>query len=146
MISFVASRQVVRVVLDRRDLDRLEFFGRQLLGSKRGAPIAAIFALFCFFGSAHADQIENSQGLKPPGVQMEDVATAGSAAGFDTRLPPVIPGEDIVHNGRKMKVWSSSGPVPVGSVPVAPQAPSQQATDAQNFAVIVDSRGQPTKP
>ena len=44
-------------------------------------------------------------------------ATAGSDATFDKRLPPVLPGETVTDSGRKMKVWSTSGPVPVGSPP-----------------------------
>lgn len=33
---------------------------------------------------------------------------------YNDRLPPVMPGEEIVtETGQKMKTWSSSGPVPV---------------------------------
>lgn len=44
-------------------------------------------------------------------------ATAGSDASFDKRLPPVLPGETVTDSGRKLKVWSTSGPVPVSSPP-----------------------------
>ena len=76
----------------------------------------------------------------------DDVAVTGSAASFDKRLPPVIPGESIKHNGRSMRVWSSSGPVPVGQVPQAPQAPVAGGNSGgagqlpANVGVIVDNR------
>jgi hypothetical protein len=81
--------------------------------------------------------------VKPELKAAEDVAKTGSAASFDKRLPPVIPGESIQHNGRRMRVWSSSGPVPVGNVPQAPEAPQLPGNVNQNpilpgVGVIVD--------
>lgn len=72
-----------------------------------------------------------------------DVSVTGSAASFDKRLPPVIPGEQIQHNGRKMRVWSTSGAVPVGQVPQPPQAPvigNGNTTIPNLGGVIVDNR------
>ena len=43
--------------------------------------------------------------------------TSASDASFDKRLPPVLPGEIVNDSGRKMKVWSTSGPVPVSDAP-----------------------------
>ena len=40
----------------------------------------------------------------------------------DPRLPPVMPGEEIVtQTGQKMRVWSSAGPVPVNPQPTPQQ-------------------------
>jgi hypothetical protein len=57
---------------------------------------------------------------------------------YDKRLPPVLPGEEIVtEGGRKMRVWSSSGPVPINP----PQQPQQFNGGAPG--VILDGRGYP---
>ncbi len=80
---------------------------------------------------------------EPPHMNSKDVAVTGSAASFDRRLPPVIPGEEIQHNGRKMKVWSTSGEVPVGQVPQPPQppvAPGNNYGQPNLGGVIVDNR------
>ncbi len=42
----------------------------------------------------------------------------------DSRLPPVLPGESVERGGKRHKVISTVGPVPVASVPAAPIAPS----------------------
>ena len=76
----------------------------------------------------------------PAVTQQQDVAVTGAAASFDQRLPPVIPGESIQHNGRGMRVWSSSGPVPVGQVPQAPGAGQPPVQNIPNVGVIVDQR------
>lgn len=57
----------------------------------------------------------------------------------DDRLPPVLPGEEVVtQNGQKMRVWSSAGPVPVN-----PQ-PTPQNLGGNGYGgpdIIVDGRG-----
>lgn len=67
----------------------------------------------------------------------------GSDASFDKRLPPVFPGEEVRDNGKKIKVWSTSGPVPV--------SPPPQPFDTYNgrqlpsgTGVIVDRRREDT--
>ncbi len=83
--------------------------------------------------SAHAD---SSAG---PAVQGADPTPTGKQ--YDKRLPPVLPGEEIVtEGGRKMRVWSSSGPVPVNP----PQQPQQFYGGAPG--VILDGRGYPPPP
>jgi hypothetical protein len=58
---------------------------------------------------------------------------------YDPRLPPVMPGEEIVtETGQKMKVWSSAGPVPVNPQPTPQQLPS--GVNGAGIGVIVDSR------
>ena len=56
---------------------------------------------------------------------------------YDLRLPPGLPGEEIVtERGKKMKVWSSSGPVPVNQQPT----PNSISNPGYPAAVIVDDR------
>ena len=56
----------------------------------------------------------------------------------DGRLPPVLPGEEVVtQTGQKMRVWSSAGPVPVN------QQPTPQPLNGNGYGgvgVIVDGR------
>lgn len=51
---------------------------------------------------------------------------------LDPRLPPVIPGEEVERGGKKMKVWSSSGPVYVQDLNQEPRESPEN--------VIVDKR------
>lgn len=54
----------------------------------------------------------------------------------DPRLPPVMPGEEIVtETGQKMRVWSSAGPVPVN-----PQPTAQQFNNGYGGGIIIDGR------
>lgn len=56
----------------------------------------------------------------------------------DPRLPPVLPGEEIVtESGQRMRVWSSAGPVPVNPRPT-PQ--TLQGNGYGGPSVIVDGR------
>lgn len=60
----------------------------------------------------------------------------------DQRLPPVLPGEEIVtETGQKMRVWSSSGPVPVNPQPTPQPLPS--GFGGAGVGVIVDGRVHP---
>jgi hypothetical protein len=55
------------------------------------------------------------------------------------RLPPILPGEEVVtETGQKMRVWSSSGPVPVNPQPTPQQLPS--GIGGAGVGVIVDGR------
>lgn len=42
----------------------------------------------------------------------------------DSRLPPVLPGESVERGGKRHKVISTAGPVPVAPAPLAPLAPT----------------------
>jgi len=56
---------------------------------------------------------------------------------YDNRLPAVMPGEEIVtEGGQRMRVWSSSGPVPVNPIPT----PQTLNGNGYGPAVIVDGR------
>ena len=58
--------------------------------------------------------------------------------GRDGRLPPVIPGETVeLPSGEKMKVWSSTGPVPIATVPTVGNGYNGGVGDID---VIVDDR------
>lgn len=58
---------------------------------------------------------------------------------YDKRLPPVMPGEEIVtETGQKMRVWSSSGPVPVNAQPTPQSLPSSSANSG--IGLLVDGR------
>ena len=83
------------------------------------------------------DEIERSP-LNPPGV----VLTPGSDAGFDNRLPPVLPGEEVSDGSKTMKVWSSAGPVPVHRAPDPGdgESPGQKLLEKGSIGVIVDQR------
>ena len=66
------------------------------------------------------------------------------APDLDKRLPPVIPGQKIEVSGQKMRVWSTSGPVPVSPVPRPPRnTPDTGRIQGGNgdISVIVDRRG-----
>lgn len=58
-----------------------------------------------------------------------------SDASFDKRLPPVLPGEEVKDSGKKMKVWSTSGPVPVAQPPEP-----WKGTIPPGLGIIVDQR------
>jgi len=58
---------------------------------------------------------------------------------YNDRLPPVMPGEEIVtETGQKMKVWSSTGPVPVTRRP--PQQVIGGGVGLGGVGVVVDGR------
>ncbi len=76
----------------------------------------------------------------------EEAATAlpehsdTKAAPLDPRLPPVIPGEEITRGGKKIKIWSSSGPVPVAEAPEPWRSRNNENLDALKGGIIVDGR------
>lgn len=71
-------------------------------------------------GVALADEAHLYDGEQVPYAPTpfhDETHQKASDASFDKRLPPVIPGEAISDSGRKTRVWSSSGPVPVSEAP-----------------------------
>lgn len=60
---------------------------------------------------------------------------------LDKRLPPVLPGQEVTINGKRMRVFSTSGPVAVSPPPQAP-APGESGNKVQldDVDVIVDLR------
>ena len=68
-----------------------------------------------------------------------------SDSSFDKRLPPVFPGEVVGDSGTKMKVWSTSGPVPVAEAPEPWKTPAlpggrPDGIGDSGISVIVDDR------
>lgn len=68
---------------------------------------------------------------------------------LDPRMPPVVPGEEVIRNGKKIKVWSTSGSPSVSTeVPAASTTHQNWTVDegrandnnGQGVAVIVDGR------
>lgn len=91
----------------------------------------ALLAVVLVVGSARhvrADQVQDDQ------AKSQEPTTRQ----YNNRLPPVIPGEEIVtETGQKMRVWSSAGPVPVNP------RPTPQTYNGGLPSVIVDGRGYP---
>jgi hypothetical protein len=64
----------------------------------------------------YADSGQLPQKGNPQLAAVEHAAT--TTRQYNDRLPPVMPGEEIVtETGQKIKTWSSSGPVPVNRRP-----------------------------
>lgn len=88
---------------------------------------------------AFADEA-GSNALPIPPQDAQKLATqrlGGTSKQYDPRLPPVLPGELIVtEEGERMRVWSSSGPVPVNP----PPQPQAFGTAGGLAGVVVDAR------
>ena len=84
----------------------------------------------------------SGEGVPHAGARPQGFATPGSDASFDRRLPPVLPGEEVSDGKNRMKMWSTSGPVPVAPAP----EPWKQSIEERNgvlgsgVGVIVDQR------
>jgi hypothetical protein len=89
-------------------------------------------ALVAACGVAFADQGDS-------GDDSADTNDKPTTRQDDDRLPPVLPGEEVVtQTGQKMRVWSSAGPVPVN------QQPTPQVFNGNGYGgpdIIVDGRG-----
>lgn len=102
-----------------------------------GTCVVALAIAFCFgtFNDAYGDgnSANVSASTKPRGDQRTTTRQ------YNERLPPVMPGEEIVtETGQKMKTWSSSGPVPVNRQPTPQVVGNGRATGG--IGVIVDGR------
>ena len=60
----------------------------------------------------------------------------------DSRLPPLLPGEEVVtETGRKMRVWTSVGPVPISATPTAQTINGNGNNNGNGVpAIILDGR------
>ena len=99
---------------------------------------AICLAVECFYPCSVRADGEDRQ----PGTELS--AGQPPVAARDPRLPPLLPGEQVNAGGNTMKMWSTSGPVPVGE-PAQPFAgpnptfgPNSQLP--QGIGVIVDQR------
>lgn len=68
----------------------------------------------------------------------QETQAAAPQEKLDPRLPPLLPGEPVVRGGKKMHMWSTSGPVPVSEPPEPFQG--QQKIDVDDVDVIIDRR------
>ena len=95
---------------------------------------------------AYADG-ESEQTINAKRNDRDGTVQRESAASFDKRLPPVIPGEEIKTGGGKVKVWSTSGQVPVYKAPEPWQRHTHRVDglDDQPIEVIVDQREKPAR-
>jgi hypothetical protein len=102
-----------------------------------------LLPLFLVFGAL----VSLQESARADGNQMDDQGQQyqrPTTRQNDSRLPPVIPGEQIVtESGQRMNVWSSAGPVPVN-----PTQPPQQYYGGYGYGpgVIVDGRNNPNFP
>ena len=82
------------------------------------ASLALVTSIFTVTGSVYGDS--PTDGSRGSENQADD--SQRSKVLNDPRLPPLIPGEEVTgEDGQKMKVWSSSGPVPREATPVPQQ-------------------------
>lgn len=87
--------------------------------------------------SAFADGEQNGGN----GSSIVSEGTKTSKQLYDKRLPPVIPGQEVQANGKKMNVWSTSGGVPVSQPPQPWHAESGDVhINGNGVGVVVDSR------
>lgn len=75
--------------------------------------------------------------LREQAKTSQEAINAGSDASFDKRLPPVLPGEEVNDSGKRMKVWSTTGGVPVSGAPEVGGHPHRRVKDID---VIIDGR------
>ena len=97
--------------------------------------------MYCliFSSAALADGNPESDWTAPKEPRAAATPNRASDASFDKRLPPVLPGEIVSDNGRKMRVWSTAGPVPVASAP-EPWKLDLGHISPNGVGVIVDQR------
>lgn len=86
-------------------------------------------------GFGFADAGDGAQDWRLASPVATSVPTAPPSSVLDARLPPAIPGEEVVRGGKKMNVWSTAGS-PGGQAPAA--APENVIPPGVN--VIVDQR------
>ena len=100
---------------------------------------AVTLAFVASTGVVFADQADSGYTAPATGDTAPATDDKPTTRQDDDRLPPVLPGEEVVtQTGQKMRVWSSAGPVPVN------QQPTPQTLGGDGYggpAVIVDGRG-----
>ncbi len=101
--------------------------------------------LLCPFCALADGSEHDSFGIAPSAGEQAG-SNPGADASFDKRLPPVFPGEEVNDGQRKMKVWSSSGPVPVANAPEPwdnngnKDQQKSQEVQSGSVGVIIDRR------
>ena len=107
---------------------RTNFFILSVLFSTAVLPVLAV-----------ADgQFENSDARMAAGATSKELG--------DKRLPAVMPGQEVEANGKKMNVWTTSGPVQVAQPPEPWRKDSDQIkVNANGLGVIIDQRSPNTQ-
>lgn len=113
-----------------------------------------ISSFFLIFGALNCAADSGSDSLDLEGLRERAVngqqqanprppeAPTASQKTFDKRLPPVLPGETVTDSsGKKMRVWSTSGPVVVSEAP-EPWKKEGELNQVAPGGVIVDRRGE----
>jgi hypothetical protein len=124
--------------------DRLNFY--HIFCFMNSKTIQNLFFLFlistCLMSDSIADEpSHNEQNYNDPSQRKFVNDRNPSAATFDKRLPPVIPGEEISDGKDSMNVWSTSGSPTGGNVPQPPSPPGSNNNSAVgNIGVIIDGR------
>lgn len=98
--------------------------------------VAVILGVFLLQSLCSARAFADGDEIHPSSLRGRSTPTTRQ---YNDRLPPVLPGEEIeTETGQRMRVWSSSGPVPVNIQPT----PSNVEGNIGNsgVGVIVDSR------
>lgn len=104
------------------------------------AALGAVFFLPAVGNVVRADGA--SYGNTDSVYRPDGFATPGSDASFDKRLPPVLPGEEVSDGKNRMRMWSTSGPVPVAPAP----EPWKESDEVRNkilgsgVGVVIDQR------
>jgi hypothetical protein len=92
---------------------------------------SAVFVSMLVWAPHSAYSDGSSSGVKHQGYRKPTTRQ------YNDRLPPVIPGEEIVtETGQKIKTWSSAGPVPVNPRPT----PQALGNGTGGIGVLVDGR------
>jgi hypothetical protein len=104
------------------------------------------FAIYSLDPLALADVLEYP--VEPPQEQLVEEVRAeldfGADGTLESRLPPVIPGEEIVRGGKRYRAWSTAGPVP-RTLERDEQRISQPGEPlAEELNVFIDRRKKPS--
>lgn len=96
----------------------------------------AVFSILLVCFTAQADFY--SEDL-PAEVKKQEVQPE-AAPSLDPRLPPVIPGQEVnAGGGRRVRMISTTGPVPVATLNPQP-SPSLGSSILEGAGIIVDTR------
>ena len=110
--------------------------GKNYLRCLSFASIVALLSILPIHTAALADGMDSIPNAPLPHATPNE----RSDASFDSRLPPVLPGEEVNDDGNKMKVWSSAGGVPVSPAPEPFKKQDGRVDLSNGTTVILDGR------
>lgn len=108
--------------------------------------IALILILVPAFVHADGSYVLQDEPVQLRTKNLQEPASINSTQVSQERLPPVIPGEEITRGGKKYKVWSTSGPVPVSRPPEPWKSSNNEALGEVKggVGVVLDQRAIPS--